>query len=74
MKTWAAVLSVVGVMVLGSGCASTDSGADEESTPQDEMVSSAPEAVCRQVCRSECRIGRFGRRECRRVCHSDCRR
>ncbi len=73
MKTWAAVLSVVGVMVLGCGCAPTESAADEENAQQEGVVGVAPEAVCRQVCRSDCRIGRFGRRDCRRVCRSDCR-
>jgi hypothetical protein len=72
MKTWIAVVSLVGVAWLCCGCAATESTADEENGQQEAITGVAPESICHQDCRQECTIVR-GRRSCRKVCHTVCR-
>jgi hypothetical protein len=73
MRTWAAVLSVMGVVLLGCGCASQESAADEENAQVENaqaegVTGSAPEAIrrCHRVCRYDHRLRR-------RICRSVCR-
>jgi hypothetical protein len=73
MKKFAAVLSVLGLMMLGGACASEVGEGEEDAVQQDDATASTAEpVVCRKSCHSEWTI-RNGRRVCRTVCHSICK-
>jgi protein involved in sex pheromone biosynthesis len=73
MNKFALVLSVVGLMMLGSGCASEVGDGEEDAVQQDDSTGSVAEAaVCRKVCHTQWLI-RNGRRVRHTVCRSVCR-
>jgi hypothetical protein len=68
MKTWIALVWVVGAVLLGGGCAANEP-ADEDGTGEASLAI-AP-GGCRTVCHQECTsVG--GVRRCRSVCHRVC--
>jgi hypothetical protein len=73
MKTWTAVLWIVGAVSMGSGCVATGGAApDEDCLEEATPAAAAPEAICRRECHQRCHMVR-GVRTCRRECHSVCR-
>lgn len=89
MKTMAAILSVMGLMVLGGGCVASATGdnvtGDDEQIVSDEQslasdatadegtTGTVSEAWCRGGGRRMC-VWRFGRRYCYWVAGGGCRR
>jgi hypothetical protein len=71
MKLWTAVASIVGVALLGCGCAATEGAANEENGQEEASTGSAQEAICRRVCQQQCTFF-HGVRQCRSVCRTIC--
>lgn len=67
MKTWAAVLAMVGVVSLGCGCA--ESAAEDEG--REEVTGTASEAICHKQCSPQCGFY-HGVRSCKTVCRTVC--
>jgi protein involved in sex pheromone biosynthesis len=73
MKKFAAVLAVLGMMMLGGACASQVDDSEDDAVQQDDSATgSAVDALhCRRVCHSVWTI-RNGRRVRGTVCHRVC--
>jgi hypothetical protein len=74
MKKLAAILSVLGMVVLGGACVSEVDDGDEAAVQQDDATATAAQddatgsASQDLICRKVCRV-----RHGRRVCHTVCR-